>query len=141
MSTNELGAFAPRHILVVDDDPMAQEILADHYRALGFTVAVASDGADALAAMNVEKPDLILCDRVMPGMSGAELLAAVRARGRDWVAPIFVFVTVLTDRRDHYAMLPLHPDGYLHKPIDFAEADATLAALLHKRAEMRAAPH
>lgn len=133
MSDNSLSRFAPRHILVVDDDPMTQEILSDHYRELGFSVALASDGATALAAMDAQKPDVILCDRVMPGMSGAELLEAVRARGSAWADLVFVFVTALTDRRDHYAMLPLRPDGYLHKPLDFAVADQTLAALLHKR--------
>lgn len=133
MSANELGALTPRHILIVEDDTMSQEILADHYRDLGFSVAVAADGTAALAAMDAQKPDLILCDRVMPGMSGAELLEAVRARGEAWADLVFVFVTALTDRRDHYAMLPLRPDGYLHKPLDFAEADRVLAALLRKR--------
>jgi DNA-binding response OmpR family regulator len=69
----------------------------------------------------------------MPEMSGAELLAAVRGQGEKWAQVVFVFVTGLSDRRDRYAMLPLKPDDYFCKPIDFVEADRKLAAILQKR--------
>ena len=120
-------------LLVVEDDPMTQEILQIHYSAMGFSVAVAANGGLALQAMEAQKPDLVICDRVMPAMSGAELLDAVRKRGAIWADVLFVFLTALTDRRDHYAMLSLHPDAYLHKPIMFDEADRKLAQLLHKK--------
>lgn len=129
---NPLRAFVPLHILVVDDDPLVGEISVDHYRAMGFEVESASGGAEALRRMEAKLPDLVLCDRKMPEMSGAELLQAIRERGPEWQKVLFVFVTALNDRRDRYAMMPLKPDGYLGKPIDFEKEDQFLADLLSK---------
>lgn len=133
MATVTLQSFAPLHILVVDDDPMIAEILCAHYSALGFSVEAVSNGQSGLQAMELRLPDLVLCDRMMPVLSGADLLQAVRNRGDAWRAVIFVFLTSMTDRRDRYAMMPLHPDGYLHKPIDFELADQILAEILKDR--------
>lgn len=133
MEDNPLRAFAPLRILIVDDDPLIGEITTDHYADLGFSVDLAADGKLALQAMDKCRPDIVLCDRVMPEMSGAELLETVRKRGPDWQEMIFVFVSGLTERRDRYAMLPLRPDGYLFKPINFQDADRKLAAILADR--------
>lgn len=140
MSAPSLESFAPRHILVIDDDPMIVEILCSHYSELGFRVEAAADGGEGLRAIELRKPDIVLCDRVMPGLTGAELLEVIRQRGGDWQTMVFVFLTALTDRRDHFAMMSLHPDGYLHKPIDFEKADQVLAAILsEKQAQGQAA--
>lgn len=133
MTTLTLQSFAPLHILVVDDDPMITEILGAHYAALGFSIEAVSDGQAALRAMELRLPDIVLCDRLMPVLSGADLLQMVRDRGPVWQALAFVFLTSMTDRRDRYAMMPLHPDGYLYKPIDFDKADQVLAEILAQR--------
>ena len=128
-----LKAFAPLHILVVDDDALITRIVVDHYSALGFVVGTARNGSDALRIMEEKLPDLVLCDRKMPEMSGPELLETIRNRGPEWQKMAFVFVTALNDRRDRYAMMPLHPDGYVCKPIDFAKEDKLLASILRKK--------
>lgn len=133
MSENPLARFAPLHILVVDDDAFLAELAADHYREIGCRVELASDGKQALAMMEKEKPDLVLCDRRMPELSGAGLLETIRARDAEWQKIAFVFVTGLTDHRDRFAMLELRPDGYLCKPIDFAKEDAELARILDRK--------
>jgi DNA-binding response OmpR family regulator len=133
MSDNPLARFAPMHVLIVEDDLFLAELSADHYRGLGFSVEIAADGKKALAAMEARLPDVVLCDRRMPEMSGAALLETVRARDAAWQKVAFVFVTGLTDHRDRFAMLDLHPDGYLCKPIDFAVADVDLARILEKK--------
>lgn len=133
MSSEALREFAPRRILVVDDDEMTREILGDHYTELGFEVELVTDGAAGLEAMNRQRPDIVLCDRVMPNVSGAEMLSKIRARGEQWQSVVFIFVTSLTNRSDRYAMLDLTPDGYLHKPIDFAVADHMLVKVLRSR--------
>ncbi len=120
-------------MLIVDDDPMVQEILGEHYQSLGYRVDYAAEGAAGLAAMEKQLPDIVLCDRVMPGVSGAKLLTEVRSRGDAWRKVIFVFVTALTDRRDRYAMLPLEPDGYIDKPVNLQRADQLLANILTSR--------
>jgi CheY-like chemotaxis protein len=132
-SANPLQAFTPLRILVVEDDPLVRSLVVDHYQTLGFAVDTAENGASALEKMEEQRPDLVLCDRKMPVMSGAELLEIVRMRGPEWQQMVFVFVTALDDRRDRYAMLPLRPDGYICKPIDFLREDAMLAGLLGKK--------
>lgn len=128
-----LRAFAPLRILVVDDDELVASITADHYRGLGFEVDCAANGVLALQQMEARLPDLVLCDRKMPEMSGPELLEAIRSRGQEWQQMAFVFVTALNDRRDRYAMMPLRPDGYVCKPFDFAVEDIKLARILEKK--------
>jgi DNA-binding response OmpR family regulator len=132
-STHPLQEFAPLRILVIEDDPLVSGLVVEHYQALGFDVDTAQNGAAALERMERQLPDLVLCDRKMPVMSGAELLEIIRLRGPEWQQMVFVFVTALDDRRDRYAMLPLRPDAYICKPIDFAREDAMLAALLGKK--------
>ena len=134
-----LKAFTPLHILIVDDDPLIACIAVDHYSSLGFTVESAQDGAEALAKMEQKRPDLVLCDRKMPQMSGPELLETIRSRGPEWQQMVFIFVTALDDRRDRYAMMPLHPDGYICKPIDFTKEDRLVASIIRKKRQMPAA--
>lgn len=140
MAEVTLESFVPLHILLVDDDPMVTEILYAHYEALGFTVEAVSNGQAALSAMELRMPDVVLCDRLMPVLSGADLLKEIRDRDEAWQKLVFVFLTSMTDRRDRYAMMPLHPDGYLHKPIDFNVADSILAGILNQRQSPPQAP-
>ena len=138
MSENPLAAYAPLNVLIVDDDPFLAALSADHYGTLGFSVEVAADGKAALAMMEKRRPDLVLCDRRMPELSGSELLELVRARDADWQKIVFVFVTGLTDHRDRFAMLDLHPDGYLCKPVNFERDDVELARFLARKRSMAA---
>lgn len=133
MSSEALRTFAPRRLLIVDDDPMTCEILSDHYSALGFTVELADNGTSALLAVERQRPDIILCDRIMPNGSGAELLSEIRARGSEWQSLVFLFVTSLSSHRDRFAMLDLKPDGYIIKPIDFNVVDTRLVDILRSR--------
>lgn len=132
-NSNPLRALAPLRVLIVDDDDFVRTVNFEHYRALGFEVEAAASGAEALRLMEARLPDLVLCDRRMPDLSGAEVLEEIRRRDSAWQRPAFVFVTALTDRRDRYAMMPLRPDGYVGKPIDFDKEDALLARILQAR--------
>src|SRR5687768_7324602 len=69
------------HILVIDDDPTICRLLSDVLTDEGYTVAVASGGFQALAAIEERVPGLLLLDMRMSGMDGPELVAALRARG------------------------------------------------------------
>ena len=138
MSENPLAAYAPLNLLIVDDDPFLSALSADHYGTLGFSVEVAGDGKAALAMMEKRRPDLVLCDRRMPELSGSELLEIIRSRDAEWQKIVFVFVTGLTDHRDRFAMLDLHPDGYLCKPVNFERDDAELARFMARRRNMAA---
>ncbi len=133
MAINPLAQLTPLHVLIVDDDPFMAELSADHFQGLGLSVEVAADGKQALAMMEKRLPDLVLCDRRMPEMSGADLLEIVRARSPEWQQIVFIFVTGLVDHRDRFAMMNLRPDGYLCKPIDFAQADLDISNIVQRK--------
>ena len=130
---NPLDPLAPLDILVVDDVPLMAELLGEHYAQLGHHVRYAAEGRQALAEIETRPPDLVLCDHRMPGMSGAELLAIVRQRAREWPTLAFVFVTGLTDLREAGAVAPQGPDDYFCKPIDFNVVDSRLAETIRAR--------
>lgn len=134
-----LQAFSYMNVLIVDDDPVSALLASEYLQTFGFKVEVVGDGNSALARMESALPDLVICDRCMPELSGVEFLEIIRQRGPEWQAVGFVFLTALTDRRDRYAMIPLRPDGYICKPIKYAEFDTELTAILNKRRERIAA--
>jgi CheY-like chemotaxis protein len=133
MKQEPLRSFAPATILIVDDDPVFQEILVSHFESLGFTVQKADTGLEALTAMEHRLPDVVICDRIMPEMSGAELLRAIRERDEVWQKVAFIFSTVLSDQRDISSMMLLKPDAYICKPFDLDSIDAELARVLSKK--------
>ena len=104
-------------ILMVEDDPGVLETLEAILRRRGHDVMRARDGVEALALLGTRMPDLILCDRIMPRMSGYELLEVIRAERPDLAAVPFVFLTVLGDQRDILATDPLAPAAYIAKPV------------------------
>ena len=68
-------------VLVVDDEPYIREVLRDFLTRVGDEVATAETGAAALEAVPTFRPDVILLDMVMPGLSGAEVFEALRRAG------------------------------------------------------------
>lgn len=133
MEDNSLASLGALYFLVVDDDPLMVCVTVEHFSSLGIEVEAVSNGADALRKMEARLPDLVLCDRKMPEMSGAALLEEIRNRGPEWQRVAFIFVTGLVDRRDRYAMMPLHPDGYMTKPVDFDKEGPVIARILREK--------
>ena len=76
------------NILIVDDDPLNIEVIAQQLSAKDYQLRVAMNGADALAEIESEKPDLILLDVMMPKMSGFEVCEIVRAKYQQNQLPI-----------------------------------------------------
>lgn len=66
------------HLLVVDDEPDIREMIARHFRYLGFQVSTASNGKEALSLMSKMKTDIVISDIMMPVMNGVELLSVIR---------------------------------------------------------------
>ena len=67
-------------VLVVDDDPNVVEVIAANLEAEGYGVEVASDGIEAWELLTTRPPDVVLLDWMLPGRSGIDLLADLRAR-------------------------------------------------------------
>ena len=70
-------------VLVIDDDPDVRGFIASTLEDQGYRVRQASDGREGLAQLEHEKPDLVILDFIMPGMSGAEVAKLIRARHAD----------------------------------------------------------
>ena len=71
---------AQRQVLVVDDDPTIRTCLTQLLESVGYDVATAVDGVEALLLINESAPDIIISDLNMPGMSGVDLLSEIRRR-------------------------------------------------------------
>jgi putative two-component system response regulator len=102
-------------ILAVDDEAsnlqLLRQILQDHYRLL-----FAKDGARALELARQERPDLVLLDVMMPGMSGYEVCAALKAHPATAAIPV-IFVTALTDTDDELEGFEAGAVDYITKPV------------------------
>ena len=67
-------------VLVVDDEPDITALVAYHLARAGFRVSTAANGPDALKAAREEKPDIVILDLMLPGISGYDILAELRKR-------------------------------------------------------------
>ena len=124
-------------LLVVDDDDELRRMLSDVLELAGHEVATAADGPAALRAAADSAFDVILLDIMMPGMSGIEVCARLRAEAAYDEVPI-IMVTALTDVSDRVAGLQAGADDYLGKPFDPAELIARVGAALRQSRLMRA---
>jgi CheY-like chemotaxis protein/nitrogen-specific signal transduction histidine kinase len=117
-----------RTVLVADDDGSQRTLMEDVLRPLGFTVITAADGQACLSALSLYRPDILLLDIAMPGMSGWDVARQVRRRiGRE--LPIVMLSADAGNERTkpEYADLC---DAYLIKPFSFDELYDWLATLV-----------
>jgi two-component system, OmpR family, phosphate regulon response regulator PhoB len=120
-------------ILVVDDEPDITALVAYHLAKAGFRVSTAHTGPDALKAAREERPDMVILDLMLPGVSGYDVLAELRRRDetRD------VGVILLTARReepDRIRGLTLGADDYLTKPFSPQELSLRVRNVLRRLA-------
>jgi len=116
-------------ILVVDDVAVNVKLLADLLAAKGYRTCTAASGREALAALEREHPDLILLDVMMPGMSGYEVCAAIRANPAHAMLPV-VLVTALDPAQERAKGLDAGADDFLTKPVSQHELLARVRSLL-----------
>ena len=118
----------PHKILVVDDQPMNVKLLADVLTVKGYSVITAESGQRALDLIRSDKPDLILLDVMMPGMTGYEVCQHLRANPAIAMLPV-VLVTAL-DPSERVKGLEAGADDFLTKPINQPELLARVRSLL-----------
>ncbi|MDA0948940.1 MAG: response regulator transcription factor [Planctomycetota bacterium] len=131
-----MSEHAQRKVLVVEDEEALAVALRDALVHGGCTVEVVADGALALDAIRAQQPDLIVLDLMLPGMSGLEILAALRAEG---IRARVLIVTALADEEDLLRGFQAGADDYLTKPFSPRELLARVEAQF-RRVEMDAAP-
>lgn len=119
-------------VLCVEDESALREDIAEYLRMHAYDVDEAESGDDAIACLNKNTYDLVLCDIKMPKMDGHELLKQVR-RENQMAATPFIFLTALNDRDDKIRAHENGCDGYLTKPIDFSVLDAMLKSHIKRQ--------
>jgi class 3 adenylate cyclase len=119
-------------LLVVDDEPANRELLARRLEKRGFDVRTVADGRTALHAIEAEAFDVVLLDVMMPGISGLQVLEAIRATRGPGELPV-IMTTALDGREDVVAALSRGANDYVTKPIDFPVALARIEGQLALR--------
>jgi CheY-like chemotaxis protein len=115
-----------KRVLVVDDNPVIQEILRQ-FLGSGYQVDVVANASQALAAVLKKAPDVLLLDVRMPGVDGLSLLKSLREMGV--TAPIFV-MTGYDSTQVALEALENGATGYLPKPFDLIHLDRLIAHAL-----------
>ena len=121
----------PSRVLVVDDSSLVRMWLQAGLRRLGFAVVdTAADGREALEKLHADRPDLVLTDYDMPGMSGAGLISSVREDSDLKDLPVVVVTGLASSACDWKA---LGFSQYLGKPFSLTRLETTIRNLLFGR--------
>jgi len=125
-------AYGPRRtVLVVEDDESILEMLRYGLERFGFSVHCVGSGEEALAAATRERPDLVLLDLMLPGMSGLEVCRRLKREKETSSIPI-VILTARDTEADIVTGLEIGADDYLTKPFSPRVLSARLRAVLRR---------
>jgi len=116
-------------VLVVEDDTTVSSVLSAYLRRAGFDPRIAADGATALQEWTQWKPDVVLLDVMLPGMTGLEVLQ--RRRSDDDGAAVII-LSARGDEEDRLLGLEVGADDYVVKPVSPREAVLRVQALLRR---------
>lgn len=120
-------------ILVVDDEPDITALVAYHLAKAGYRVSTAANGPDALKAAREERPDLVILDVMLPGISGYDVLDELRRREETKDVGV-ILLTARREEPDRIRGLTLGADDYLTKPFSPHELALRVNALLRRLA-------
>jgi DNA-binding NarL/FixJ family response regulator len=120
-----------KKILVIEDEPEMRRNLATILRLENFQPLTAENGRVGLDLVRANKPDLILCDVMMPELDGYGVIAALRANP-DTAAIPFIFLTAKGEKPDIRAGMNLGADDYLTKPVAKADLLAAIRSRLDR---------
>jgi CheY-like chemotaxis protein len=115
----------PATVLVVDDEIHMRRLAARILELAGYTVLEASSGDEALSIVEKTPPDVITCDISMPGMSGFEFLAAIKAVPSGAKIPV-IMLTALGQNKDISRATSLGAAAYISKPFSSAKLIETI---------------
>ncbi len=123
----------PANILLVEDEPAIQELIAFNLTQSGHHVLRASSAENAMTLVKNALPDLILLDWMLPGASGVEFAKKLRADDRTKGVPI-IMLTARSEEQDKIIGLETGADDYITKPFSPRELQARIKAVLRRRA-------
>jgi two-component system, OmpR family, phosphate regulon response regulator PhoB len=120
-------------VLVVEDEPAIQELLAINLKHAGFGVVQAGTAEEAESLVRAALPDVVLLDWMLPGQSGAAMLKRLRADRRTRELPV-IMLTARVHEEDKVQGLESGADDYVTKPFSPRELIARIRAVLRRRA-------
>lgn len=130
-STTDSRRRSTRTILVVDDSRTNLHVIGARLGAMGYMVVLADSGHKALDLISGRGFDLVLLDMVMPGLSGLETLAELRAAPDTADLPV-IMITALNDPRGAVSALAVGADDHLAKPFEFDVLQARIERVLER---------
>lgn len=116
-------------ILIVEDEPLMRDGLRELFAGQGFTVLEATTGPEGLVKARDARPDLVVLDGMLPGLSGFDVLRALRAEGR--ATPV-VMLTARGTELDKVTGFQLGVDDYVTKPFSVLELLGRVQAVLRR---------
>ncbi len=126
-----MSAVPEARVLVVDDEDSITDLVSTALRYVGFEVAVAANGRQALERAATFRPELVVLDVMLPDLDGFEVVRRLRADGMR--VPI-VFLTARDATEDKVAGLTIGGDDYVTKPFSLEELVARVRAVLRRTA-------
>lgn len=125
-------------VLVVEDEPDIAALIAYQLTREGFRVETAANGPEALTSVNRAIPDLVVLDRMLPGLSGDEVLKSLKNEDATKSIPVLV-LTARREQEDRIAGFELGADDYLTKPFSPRELVLRCQAILRRVTETASA--
>jgi DNA-binding response OmpR family regulator len=113
-----------KRVLVVDDEPDVRAVLVEYLQTKGFDPLQASSGDEALECVRHWRPDIVLLDIALPGLSGIETLRRLKTT---WPRTCVVMVSANDDSDVAQQTLAMGAADYVPKPVDFGYLDSVLA--------------
>lgn len=123
-------------LLLIEDNPGLRKNIAEMLALEGHRVLVAADGATGIKLARADHPDLVICDIMMPGVDGYEVLAQLRAAPETAALP-FIFLTAKGDAADQRVGMGLGADDYLPKPVARLDLLDAVRARLRRHEQQR----
>lgn len=118
-------------VLVVEDEPSQREILRYNLEAEGFRVAQAGTGDEALLLASEERPDLIVLDWMLPGVSGIEVCRRIKSRSETKGVPV-IMLSARSEENDRVRGLEIGADDYVVKPYSVGELMARVKGQIRR---------
>jgi len=123
------------HVLVIDDDPTVRDVVGRYLARAGYQVSQAQDGEQGLRLVAARMPDLVVLDLMLPGRSGLEICAELRAHSS---VPV-IMLTALGEEEDRVVGLELGADDYVTKPFSPRELVLRVGSVLRRSRDVAGA--
>ena len=123
-------------IIIAEDDDILAEVVRDILIDAGHAVGVLESGEDAIVAIRVKRPDLVILDCNLPGISGVQVLQKMRIESDLWDTPVLM-LTARTSHSDEKVAIFAGADEYMRKPFDPDELVVTVNRLIARAKERR----